>query len=52
MEVKFYSEIEYRKYIRSLPETAIFRTISNPFELPIILLIEGENSNYNSSYSA
>lgn len=51
MEIKFYSESEYREYIRSLPRNAIFRTISKPFKLPIILVIDSEINSYNSSDS-
>ena len=51
MEIKFYSEIEYRKYIRTLSDTVDFRTISKPFELPIILVVQGENNSYENSDS-
>lgn len=47
MEYKFYNQIEYRKFIRTLDSNTKFKTVSKPFELPIILIIEGGKNPYN-----
>lgn len=44
MEYKFYSQVEYRKFIRKLPSVVRFETRSKPFELPVILFVNmGKN---------
>jgi len=39
MKITFYKETEYRKYIRSLPPNTEFRTLTKPYEFPIILYV-------------
>jgi len=42
MEIKFYSQKEYRIFLRKLSEGARFETRSKPFEMPIILFIDSD----------
>ena len=46
VKYKFYSQIEYRKFIRELPKGIRFETISKPREIPIILLVNMEKNLY------
>jgi len=46
MEYRFYSQIEYRKFIRNLSENQKINTLSKPFEMPIILLVFGTKNAY------
>ena len=43
----FYSEVEYRKFVRKLQSLEIsFSTKSKPFEMPIILVVENSKILY------
>ena len=46
MKYSFYSQIEYREFIRKIPEGIKFETKSEPFEMPIILLVHTDNNLY------
>jgi len=45
MEITFYTEKEYRKFIRSLSKKASFRTLSKSLEYPVRLYVP-----FNSAY--
>jgi len=38
-EYRFYTDMEYRKFIRNIPPGIKFETASKPFEIPIVLLV-------------
>lgn len=40
MEYRFFSQIEYRKFIRNLPSVVRFETRSKPYEIPVILFVD------------
>jgi len=46
MIYKFYSQSEYRSFVRKLPSGIRFETRSKPFELPIVLLVSMDENLY------
>lgn len=46
MKYSFYSQIEYREFIREIPEGIKFETKSKPFEMPIILFVDMDTNLY------
>jgi len=46
MEWRFFSELEYRNFIRKIPEGIKFETRSEPFKIPIILFVDTDINPY------
>ncbi len=45
-EYMFFSETEYRTFLRRIPNSVRFETKSKPFEIPIILVVDEAKNAY------